>query len=125
GGTHTRSPKSGPASLHAHPAGSRRKTNRPAARRRHRYRPGSDDHRTPPQARSICKVCRLLRPGLSELRLADRATIANMAPEYGATCGMFPIDKETLRYLKLTGRSAEQIALVEPSAPEKGLFLIG
>jgi aconitate hydratase len=61
-------------------------------------------------------------PGLEDLPLADRATIANMAPEYGATCGIFPIDKESLRYLKLTGRSDEQIALVEAYAREQGLF---
>ena len=61
-------------------------------------------------------------PGLQDLPLADRATIANMSPEYGATCGIFPIDKETLRYLRLTGRSDEQIALVEAYAREQGLF---
>ncbi len=60
--------------------------------------------------------------GISELALADRATIANMAPEYGATCGIFPVDAETLRYLKLTGRSAGQIALVEAYYKEQGLF---
>ncbi|MBW4027481.1 MAG: aconitate hydratase [Acidobacteria bacterium] len=60
--------------------------------------------------------------GISELSLADRATIANMAPEYGATCGIFPVDAETLRYLKLTGRPAEQIALVEAYYKEQGLF---
>jgi aconitate hydratase len=60
--------------------------------------------------------------GVSELALADRATIANMAPEYGATCGIFPVDVETLRYLRLTGRSAEQIALVEAYYKEQGLF---
>src|ERR1700742_180735 len=60
--------------------------------------------------------------GVSELSLADRATIGNMAPEYGATCGIFPIDAETLRYLRLTGRSAEQIQLVESYYKEQGLF---
>ncbi len=60
--------------------------------------------------------------GISELSLADRATIGNMAPEYGATCGIFPVDAETLRYLKLTGRSDEQIALVEAYYKEQGLF---
>jgi aconitate hydratase len=60
--------------------------------------------------------------GVSELSLADRATIGNMAPEYGATCGIFPIDAETLRYLQLTGRSAEQIKLVEAYAKEQGWF---
>jgi aconitate hydratase len=60
--------------------------------------------------------------GLSALSLADRATIANMAPEYGATCGIFPIDEETLRYLRFTGRSDAQVALVEAYAKEQGLF---
>ena len=60
--------------------------------------------------------------GISALPLADRATIANMAPEYGATCGIFPVDAETLRYLRLTGRTEEQIALVEAYYREQGLF---
>ena len=59
---------------------------------------------------------------LDQLSLADKATIANMAPEYGATCGFFPVDAETLRYLELTGRSAEQLALVEAYAREQGLW---
>jgi aconitate hydratase len=61
-------------------------------------------------------------PGLAALPLADRATIANMAPEYGATCGIFPIDAETLRYLRMSGRSPEQIALIEAYCKEQGLF---
>ena len=60
--------------------------------------------------------------GLAHLPLADRATIANMAPEYGATCGIFPIDKETLRYMTLSGRSPENVALVEAYAREQGMF---
>ena len=60
--------------------------------------------------------------GLSNLSLADRATIANMAPEYGATAGLFPIDAETLTYLRLTGREEAQIELVEMYAKEQGLF---
>ena len=60
--------------------------------------------------------------GLSELALADRATIANMAPEYGATCGFFPIDKETIHYLTLTGREPETVALVETYAKAQGLW---
>ncbi len=60
--------------------------------------------------------------GIAQLPLADRATISNMAPEYGATCGIFPVDAETLRYLRLTGRSEEQIALVEAYYKEQGLF---
>ena len=70
----------------------------------------------------VGKFVEYFGPGLQDLPLADRATIANMAPEYGATCGIFPIDKETLRYLKLTGRSEEQIALVEAYGREQGLF---
>jgi len=61
-------------------------------------------------------------PGLRTLPLADRATIANMAPEYGATCGIFPVDEETLRYLRFSGRSEEQIGLVEAYCKEQGLF---
>ncbi|NCY01686.1 MAG: aconitate hydratase AcnA, partial [Planctomycetia bacterium] len=60
--------------------------------------------------------------GLDGMSLADRATIANMAPEYGATMGFFPVDDETLRYLRLTGRPAEQVALVERYMKEQGLF---
>jgi aconitate hydratase len=60
--------------------------------------------------------------GLDHLSLADQATIANMGPEYGATCGIFPIDRETLNYLRLTGRSDEQIALVEAYARRQGMF---
>jgi len=60
--------------------------------------------------------------GLANLPLADRATLANMAPEFGSTCGIFPIDQETIRYLELTGRPAEQIALVEAYARQQGLW---
>ena len=60
--------------------------------------------------------------GLDHLPLADRATIANMAPEYGATCGFFPVDDETLRYLRQTGRAEERIALVEAYAKENGFW---
>ena len=60
--------------------------------------------------------------GLNNLSLADRATIANMAPEYGATCGFFPVDEETLSYLKLTGRSDARIALTEAYAREQLMF---
>src|SRR5690625_216641 len=61
-------------------------------------------------------------PGLKDMPLADRATISNMAPEYGATCGFFPIDEESLNYLRLTGRSEEQIALVEKYCKENNLW---
>lgn len=62
-------------------------------------------------------------PGVSSMTLADRATIANMAPEYGATMGFFPIDKETLNYMRSTGRSEEQIQLVEAYTKAQGLFV--
>ena len=68
------------------------------------------------------KFVEFFGPGVAGLALADRATISNMAPEYGATCGIFPVDAETLRYLRLTGRSEEQIALVEAYYKEQGLF---
>jgi aconitate hydratase len=70
----------------------------------------------------VGKFVEYFGPGLCDLPLADRATIANMSPEYGATCGIFPVDSETLRYLRLTGRSQEQIALVEAYCREQGLF---
>ena len=70
----------------------------------------------------VGKFVEFYGPGIAELPLADRATIANMAPEYGATCGIFPVDAETLRYLRLTGRTEEQIALVEAYYREQGLF---
>ena len=60
--------------------------------------------------------------GLDNLSLEDRATIANMAPEYGATCGFFPVDNETLKYLRATGRSEERVALVEAYAKAQGMF---
>jgi aconitate hydratase len=70
----------------------------------------------------VGKFVEYFGPGLRDLPLADRATIANMSPEYGATCGIFPVDKESLKYLKLSGRSADQIALVEAYCREQGLF---
>jgi len=70
----------------------------------------------------VGKFVEFYGPGIADLPLADRATIANMAPEYGATCGIFPVDAETLRYLRLSGRSEEQIALVEAYYQAQGLF---
>ncbi|MGH8643486.1 MAG: aconitate hydratase AcnA [Gammaproteobacteria bacterium] len=70
----------------------------------------------------VGKFVEFFGPGLEHLPLADRATIANMAPEYGATCGIFPIDAETIRYLRLSGRSAEQVALTEAYAKVQGLW---
>jgi len=70
----------------------------------------------------VGKFVEFFGSGLTGMSLADRATIANMAPEYGATMGFFPVDDETLRYLRLTGRPAEQVTLVERYMKEQGLF---
>ncbi len=70
----------------------------------------------------VGKFVEFYGPGISTLPLADRATIGNMAPEYGATVGIFPVDQETLRYLELTGRPKEQVRLVEAYMKEQGLF---
>ena len=70
----------------------------------------------------VGKFVEFFGDGLDNLPLADRATIANMAPEYGATCGIFPVDAESLRYLKLSGRSSEQVALVEAYMKAQGMF---
>ncbi len=70
----------------------------------------------------VGKFVEFFGDGLDHLPLADRSTIANMAPEYGATCGIFPVDAETLSYLRLTGRDPHEIALVEAYAKMQGLF---
>src|SRR3989475_9878244 len=70
----------------------------------------------------VGKFVEFYGPGISALSLADRATIANMAPEYGATCGIFPVDAETLRYLRLSGRPEPLVQLVEAYGKEQGLF---
>jgi aconitate hydratase len=70
----------------------------------------------------VGKFVEFFGPGLNHLPLADRATLSNMAPEYGATCGFFPIDKETLNYLRFTGRSEARVKLVEAYAKEQGLW---
>ena len=72
----------------------------------------------------VDKFVEFFGDGLANLPLADRATIANMSPEFGSTCAIFPIDEETIRYLELTGRPAEQIALVEAYAKAQGLWRI-
>src|ERR1051326_6119480 len=69
----------------------------------------------------VGKFVEYFGPGLHKLALADRATIGNMSPEYGATCGIFPVDQETLNYLRLSGRTEEQIALVEAYCKEQGM----
>ncbi len=70
----------------------------------------------------VGKFVEFFGDGLNRLPLADRATIANMAPEYGATCGFFPIDSETLRYMRNTGRDEDRVALVEAYAKENGFW---
>ncbi|GGC98045.1 aconitate hydratase AcnA [Pontibacillus salipaludis] len=70
----------------------------------------------------VGKFVEFFGPGLKDMPLADRATISNMAPEYGATCGFFPVDEESLEYLRLTGRSEEQIKVVEQYCKENDLF---
>ncbi len=72
----------------------------------------------------VDKFVEFFGDGLKGLPLADRATIANMSPEFGSTCAIFPIDEETIRYLELTGRAAEQIALVEAYAKAQGLWRV-
>ncbi|WP_209122257.1 aconitate hydratase AcnA [Alkalihalobacillus sp. BA299] len=72
----------------------------------------------------VGKFVEFYGPGLAEMPLADRATISNMAPEYGATCGFFPIDKEALNYMRLTGRDEEQIKLVEEYCKSNDLFYV-
>jgi len=73
----------------------------------------------------VGKFVEFFGPGVSELSLADRAVVANMAPEYGATAGFFPVDQETIQYLRLTGRSEEQITLAETYLREQALFREG
>src|SRR3954469_14649263 len=70
----------------------------------------------------VGKFVEFYGPGLGSLALADRATIGNMSPEYGATCAIFPVDEVTLQYLRFTGRSEERVALVESYMKEQGLF---
>jgi aconitate hydratase len=70
----------------------------------------------------VGKFVEFFGPGLTDMTVADRATIGNMAPEYGATCGFFPVDVETLDYLKMSGRAPARIALVEKYAKAQGLF---
>src|SRR5690606_37246641 len=71
----------------------------------------------------VGKFVEFFGDGLLSLTIEDQATIANMAPEYGATCGFFPISRATLSYLAETGRSAERVALVEAYAKEQGLWV--
>jgi aconitate hydratase len=70
----------------------------------------------------VGKFVEFYGPGVVAVPMANRATIGNMSPEYGSTCAIFPIDEETLRYLRLTGRSEDAVALVEQYAKKQGLW---
>lgn len=76
------------------------------------------------ETKVVGKFVEFFGPGLAEMPLADRATISNMAPEYGATCGFFPVDDEALSYMRLTGRPEEQIKLVEAYSKANGFFYV-
>ena len=113
----------GPAGLDAGAAGRRLPAHRHAPRRGDRHRSGPHGHPDAAERKGVVgKFVEYYGPGLAGLPLADRATLANMAPEYGATCGLFPIDAETLRYLKLSGRPPGLIQLVEAYAKAQGIF---
>src|SRR5439155_3553100 len=70
----------------------------------------------------VDKFVEFFGTGLSQMSLPDRATIANMSPEYGATMGFFPVDAEALRYLRMTGRTEEEVSTVERYSKQQGLF---
>src|SRR5690606_26431161 len=70
----------------------------------------------------VGKFVEFFGPGLANMTLADRATIGNMAPEYGATCGFFPVDAETIKYLTTSGRADDRIALVEAYQKAQGMW---
>ena len=70
----------------------------------------------------VGKFVEYFGPGLASLSIADRATLGNMAPEYGATCGFFPIDEDTIHYLRDTGRAADRVALVAAYAKAQGMY---
>ena len=106
-----------PADLHADPRGHRLRADRQAARRRHRHRPGAARVEMLRAKGVVGKFVEFYGPGLADLPLADRATIANMAPEYGATCGFFPVDDEDAALSPLTGRDEKRIELVERLLP--------
>jgi aconitate hydratase len=88
----------------------------------HRHGPRAHVHRDAARRRWSASSWSTTAPASQSLSLADRATIANMAPEYGATMGFFPVDAETLKYLRLSGRSEQQVALVEAYCKAQGLF---
>ena len=88
----------------------------------HRHRPGAHRHRASARGGVVGRFVEYFGPGAEGLTVADRATVANMAPEYGATCGFFPVDGETVAYLRQTGRPDELCARVEAYCRSQGLF---
>ena len=111
------------AGVDADPRGGRLQADRPDGRGHDGDRPGAQgDVQMLRKKGVVGKFVEFYGDGLDHLPLADRATIGNMAPEYGATCGFFPIDGETLRYLRQTGRDEARIALVEAYAKENGMW---
>ncbi len=117
GGGHAR-----PAGLFPHARGCRRPHDRGAARRCYRDRSCAPRHRNAPQGQGGRQVRRILWPRGASLPLPDRATIANMAPEYGATMGYFPVDAESVNYLRATGRTKEQVEAFESYFKAQKLF---
>ena len=111
-----------PGDVDADPARGRLQARRRAARGRDRHRPRAHRHAALREHGVVGKFVEFYGPGIPNLPLADRATIGNMSPEFGSTCAIFPIDQETLRYLEFTGRSAEQIEIVEAYARAQGLW---
>ena len=113
----------GPARLLPDAGRRRRRTHRQAARRRHRHRPRAHRHRDAAQGKGRRQVRRVLRRGHgARSRVPDRATIGNMAPEYGATMGFFPVDEATVDYLVATGRTADEVDAFASYFKAQGLF---
>ena len=111
------------ADLHAHPAGRRLPVARSAQSGRHRRRTSSSPVTQMLRKKGVVgKFVEFFGAGITNLPLTDRATIANMAPEYGATMGFFPVDKETISYLRFTGRPEAHCQLVEAYWREQGMF---
>ena len=111
-----------PADLHAAARGRRHRAHRRAAAGRDGDRPGAHRHEILRKDGVVGKFVEFFGAGVSTMPLADRATIGNMAPEYGATMGFFPVDDQTLRYLRRTGRTEDEVELVERYTKEQGLF---
>ncbi len=123
GGIEAEAAMRGPAGLHVDPQGRRLPPDRRVAGWGDRDRPRAHHHRVAAQARRGRQVRRVLRRRRAQaVPVANRATIGNTSPEFGSTCAIFPIDSETLTYLRLTGRPEAQVSLVEAYAKEQGLW---